>query len=161
MIQYTVVLEREEKSHPNICISEKYPKPKPWKTFVYACMLMQWILMTSDTFSMAVVISLYKMYDIHLKLEQSAIAVTVGTLQRRDSLYDILNYSSQMNRLLFLLVSMPRSNAAWQLASSDLHRNQIMTTGVSLALWKITPTSCHVCTHLECTNWRWHFRGFT
>lgn len=56
--------------------------------------------------------------------------MTPGTLQRRDSLCDILNYSSETSPVLFLLVPMARSNAGWQLASSDLRCDQIVMTGV-------------------------------
>lgn len=42
------------------------------------------------------------MQNIHLKLEQSAIPVSLGTLQRQDSLYDILNNSLQRSPSCFL-----------------------------------------------------------
>lgn len=133
-------------------IKANYPKPEAMKNSVCVCVFLLRIqhkfnLMNFDTLSVAIYISLYKMQNIHLKLEQSAVPVTPGTRQRQDSLYDILNYSSQTSPVLFLLVSVSWSNAAWQLALADLHRNQIMT--LESASWKITPPSCHLCPQLE------------
>lgn len=150
-------------------ILKNYSKPEAWKT-VFVCVYISAVYTTQTKTNELwhilcgyIYIGLYKMHHIHLKLEQSAVPVTPGTRQRRDSLYDILNYSSQTSPVLFLLVSVPRSNAAWQLALTDLHRNQIMTTGVLSPPDKSHPppaTFAHVRSGWS-INWRWWLGGFT